>query len=197
MIPIDEIEVLIPEEALQAKVEALGKAVAADFRGKNLLAVGVLKGAWVFAADLVRRIPYHVAVDFIKVSSYGTATESSGEVRFEMDFSDPLQGRHILILEDIVDTGLTLKYLRKNLATRKPASIRICTLLDKPERRRADLDIDYRGFEIPNRFVVGYGLDCAGWFRNLPFVGALTEEQSKILMAHPVGEPERPGAPDR
>ena len=176
-----DLEVLLTEEAIQAKVSELAARIAKDYEGKNPILVGVLKGAWVFLADLVRRIPYSVEVDFIKVSSYGAATESSGEVRFEMDFSRAVEGRDILLVEDIIDTGVTLSYLRKNLATRKPASLKLVILLDKVERRKVDIEIDYRGFEIPDHFVVGYGLDCAEFGRNLPYMAALTPEQAKIL----------------
>jgi hypoxanthine phosphoribosyltransferase len=177
----DELEVLLAEEEIRAKVTEIAGRIAADYEGKPLLMVGVLKGAWVFLADLVRRIPYPVEVDFIKVSSYGKATESTGEVKFEMDFSRAVEGKHLLIVEDIVDTGITLSYLKKNLWTRKPADVKLCTLLDKPERRKVEVAIDYKGFEIPDRFVVGYGLDCAECFRNLPHVAALTPEQAKKI----------------
>lgn len=178
---LSDVEVLIHEDEIERKVVELAARVEKDYRGKPLLVVGVLKGAWVFLADLVRRIPYPVEVDFLKVSSYGKATESSGEVRFEMDFSRAVEGKDVLIVEDIVDTGVTLQYLMKNLATRKPASVKLCVLLDKPARRKADIPIAYRGFEIPDRFVVGYGLDCAEQYRNLPFVAALTNEQAKTI----------------
>ncbi len=181
-IAVEDLEILLPEKDIQAEVKALAGRVASAYEGRPLLLVGVLKGAWVFLADLVRHIPFNVDVDFIKVSSYGNATDSSGEVKFEMDFSHSIQGKDVLIVEDIVDSGLTLKYLKKNLLTRKPASVRVCALLDKPERHQTDVEIDYRGFEIPDRFVVGYGLDCAGFFRNLPSVAALTPEQSSALV---------------
>jgi hypoxanthine phosphoribosyltransferase len=178
---MQDLEVLIPEDRIERKVAELAARVEKDYRGKPLLVVGVLKGAWVFLADLVRRIPYPVEVDFLKVSSYGKATESTGEVRFEMDFSRAVEGKDVLLVEDIVDSGVTLHYLLENLATRKPASCRLCVLLDKPARRKVDIPIAYKGFEISDRFVVGYGLDCAEHFRNLPFIAALTEEQAKAV----------------
>ncbi|MCU0722595.1 MAG: hypoxanthine phosphoribosyltransferase [Planctomycetes bacterium] len=177
----DDLEVLIHEDEIERKVAEMAARVEKDYRGKPLLVVGVLKGAWVFLADLVRRIPYPVEVDFLKVSSYGKATESSGEVRFEMDFSRAVEGKDVLLVEDIVDTGVTLHYLMKNLATRKPASVKLCVLLDKPARRKVEIPIAYRGFEIPDRFVVGYGLDCAEHFRNLPFIASLSEEQARAV----------------
>jgi hypoxanthine phosphoribosyltransferase len=180
---LQDLEILIPEDRIERKVAELAARVEKDYRGKPLLVVGVLKGAWVFLADLVRRIPYPVEVDFLKVSSYGKGTESSGEIRFELDVSRTVEGKDVLIVEDIVDSGVTLHSLLENLATRKPASCRLCVLLDKPARRKVEIQLAYRGFEIPDRFVVGYGLDCAEHFRNLPYVAALTAEQAKACGA--------------
>ncbi|MHC5039296.1 MAG: hypoxanthine phosphoribosyltransferase [Planctomycetota bacterium] len=176
-----ELNVLIPEAALQAKVSELASRIAMDYAGKHPLLVGVLKGAWVFLADLVRQVPFSVEVDFIKVSSYGKSTESSGEVRFEMDLSRPLEGKDILLVEDIIDTGVTIRHLKEALLARNPASLKLVVLLDKAERREVEVDIDYTGFVIPNHFVVGYGLDCAEFGRNLPHVAALTPEQADRL----------------
>ena len=180
---IEELEVLLTAGAIDRRIGEMASEITRVYDGKRLLVVGVLKGAWIFLADLVRRIPADVDVDFIKVSSYGKATESSGEVRFEMDFGRPVENKHVLVVEDIVDTGVTLSYLKKNLLTRKPASLKICALLDKPQRRKAPIDIDFRGFEIPDKFVVGYGLDCAEHYRNLPFIAALTQQQGRELSA--------------
>ncbi|MHC4779880.1 MAG: hypoxanthine phosphoribosyltransferase [Planctomycetota bacterium] len=176
-----ELEVLLSAEKIAGRVDELAAAVAADFEGKNVLVVGVLKGAWVFLADLVRRIPFPVEVDFLKVSSYGRSTVSAGELRFELDLERSLEGREILLVEDIVDTGVTLETLKANLLSRKPAAVKLCSLLDKPSRRVAPVTLDYLGFEIPDKFVVGYGLDCAEAYRNLPYVAALTAEQAQEL----------------
>jgi len=178
---IGDLEVLLSEKDLSAKVEELAGRIARDYRDKDLLVVGVLKGAWVFLADLVRFLPFSVEVDFIRVSSYGTGTESSGRVRFEMDLTGPVEGKHVLLVEDIVDTGITLSALRKDFLARGPADVRICALLDKVDRRKVDVPIEYRGFEIPDRFVVGFGLDCAEWYRNLPYIAALTPAQAERL----------------
>ncbi|MDD4600865.1 MAG: hypoxanthine phosphoribosyltransferase, partial [Negativicutes bacterium] len=140
---------------------------------KEILMIGVLRGAVIFMSDLARAIKVPVAIDFMAVSSYGSSTSSSGIVRILKDLDEEVQGKHVLIVEDIVDSGLTLKYLLENLKTRKPASMKICTLLSKPERRKANIDISYNGFIVPDEFVVGYGLDYAEKYRNLPFIGIL------------------------
>lgn len=139
--------------------------------------VGILKGAFVFLSDLIRYITIPVQVDFMAVSSYGTSTHSSGVVRIMKDLEEGVEGRHVLVVEDIVDTGLTLRYLRENLESRNPASVRVCTLLDKPARRKVEVQVDYNGFRIPDRFVVGYGLDYAERFRNLPYIGILDQKK--------------------
>ena len=170
----DDVErVLIPAATLQDKVRELGQRVAADYQGKQLMLVGVLKGAVVFLVDLARAIPLPLEIDFMAVSSYGAATETSGVVRIIKDLERSLEGKDVLIVEDIVDTGLTLKYLREVLHDRAPASLRICALLNKTKTRKAEVPLDYVGFDIPDRFVVGYGLDHAERYRNLPFVGVL------------------------
>jgi hypoxanthine phosphoribosyltransferase len=169
------LEVLISQEQVRARVRELGAEISRDYEGKELLLLAVLKGAAVFLADLLREISGSVTYDFMATSSYGTDTKSSGVVRLLKDVDKGLAGRHVLIVEDIVDTGLTLSYLLEVLSQREPASLRVCTLLDKPTRRVQPVQIDYCGFTIPDRFVVGYGLDHDEQYRNLPFVGALSE----------------------
>jgi hypoxanthine phosphoribosyltransferase len=166
-------EVLVTAEDLQRRVAELGRQITADYEGRPLLLVGVLKGAVFFLSDLMRYIEVPVEVDFMAVASYGSATDSSGVVRILKDLDAPIEGRDVLIVEDIVDSGLTLQYLLRNLGSRNPASLEVCALLTKPERRKVDLPTRYVGFEIPNRFVVGYGLDYAERYRNLPFVAVL------------------------
>ena len=175
--PADDIaEVLIDEQAIAAKVRALGAAIADDYRGKDLVLVSILKGALPFLADLMRQMPIPLALDFLEVSSYGAATESSGNVRILKDLAKPIEGRDVVVVEDILDTGHTLAYVIEHLHSKQPASVRLCTLLDKPARRIVPIRIDYRGFEIPDKFVVGYGLDYAERYRNLPFIGVLKPE---------------------
>ena len=170
-------EILITEEALQARIVELGEAISSDYQGKNLLAVCILRGAVVFLADLTRQITVPHEIDFMAVSSYGGGrTESSGVVRILMDLMTNIRGRDVLVVEDIVDTGLTLTYIVDNLKTRRPASLRTCALLNKQARRMVDVSVDYVGFEIPDKFVVGYGLDYDEKYRNLPFVGVLKPE---------------------
>jgi hypoxanthine phosphoribosyltransferase len=168
--------ILIPREEISAKVAELGRQISSDYEGQELLAICVLKGAIIFTADLLRHLTIDVTLDSISVSSYGKATHSSGVVRFLKDLDESVEGRHVLVIEDIIDTGLTLKYLAENLQSRKPKSLRICTLLDKPSRRQVDLKPDYLGFTIPDSFVVGYGLDFAQKYRHLPDVGILKPE---------------------
>jgi hypoxanthine phosphoribosyltransferase len=169
-------EVLVEREALVARVDELAAQITADYAGKELLLVGVLKGAIFFMADLARRIDLPVALDFMAVSSYGSSTDSSGVVRILKDLDLEIAGREVLIVEDIIDSGLTLSYLLKNLRNRKPASLEVCALLTKPSRRRTEIPCRYVGFEIPDRFVVGYGLDLAERFRTLDFIGVLAPE---------------------
>lgn len=173
----DMARVLITAEQIQQRVRELGAQITADYAWTdNLLLVGVLKGCAMFMVDLARQIDLPLAIDFIAVASYGASTASSGVVRMLKDLDTDIAGRHILIVEDIIDSGLTLAYLRGQLLRRNPASMRICTLLNKPERRTADVQIDYLGFDIPNEFVVGYGLDYAERYRNLPYIGVLKPE---------------------
>ena len=169
-------ELLLSQEAVQAKVVELGAILDRDYADKKPLMICVLKGALMFMADLTRAMKISLELDFMAVSSYGVSTKSSGVVRILKDLEAGIEGRHIIIVEDIIDTGLTLKYLLENLKSRKPASLKICTLLAKPSRRKVDLTPDYCGFEIEDKFVVGYGLDFAEEYRNLPFIGVLKPE---------------------
>jgi hypoxanthine phosphoribosyltransferase len=170
-------EILLTEEAIQARVAELGRQISADYAGRHLTLVSVLKGSLPFMADLMRAISIPVRIDLMEVSSYGgTSTESSGLVRILKDLSASIQGEDVLIVEDIIDTGLTLNYLVRYLRGKNPASLRICTLLDKPARRLVDIPVDYVGFTIPDQFVVGYGLDYGEVYRNLKFVGVLRPE---------------------
>ena len=165
--------VLISEDELRGHVRALGEAIARDYAKLNPIVVGVLQGAFLFMADLIRAVPIDLTTDFMGVSSYGAGTTSSGVVRLTTDLSLPIDGRDVLIVEDIVDTGHTLEYLKRNLESRRPRSLKVCVLLDKIERRQVDVDLDYIGFTIPNVYVVGYGFDHGGLYRNLRHVAAL------------------------
>jgi hypoxanthine phosphoribosyltransferase len=168
-------ETLVASEDLQRRVAELGEEISRDYEGRDLFMVGVLKGAVLFLADLMRSITVPCEIDFMAVSSYGSQTDSSGVVRILKDLDAPIEGRHVLIVEDIIDSGLTLQYLMRNLKARNPASLEVCSLLTKPERLRVDLSPRYVGFEIPNRFAIGYGLDHAQRYRNLGYVAALEE----------------------
>jgi hypoxanthine phosphoribosyltransferase len=163
-------EVLLSEERIRARVGELGREIARDYAGRPLVVVGVLKGSFVFLADLIRAIDLPISVDFIGISSY-LGTSSTGVVKITSDLSRPIEGQHVLLVEDIVDTGLTMRYLLENLETRRPASLQVCALLEKPARARVKVPIAYRGFVIDDVFVVGYGLDWDGKMRNLPYVG--------------------------
>src|SRR5689334_2131905 len=169
-------EILVQPDELRQRVRDLGAEVTGAYADRDLLLVGVLKGAVFFLADLMRHIDIPCEVDFMAVSSYGSATDSSGVVRILKDLDTAIQGRHVLIVEDIVDSGLTLQYLLRSLGARGPASLEVCALLTKPERRKVELPIRFVGFEIPDRFAIGYGLDFAERYRNLPYVAALTEQ---------------------
>ena len=168
--------ILITSEEIGARVRELGQQITNDYAGKDILMIGVLRGAVIFMSDFARAIKRPIEIDCMAISSYGRSTSSSGVVRILKDLDEVVQGRHILIVEDIIDSGLTLNYLVENLKSRKPASVRICTLLSKPDRRKVDVQVDYNGFIIPDYFVVGYGLDHAGKYRNLPFIGILKPE---------------------
>jgi hypoxanthine phosphoribosyltransferase len=166
--------ILLTEEEVRVKVKELGRRISSDYAGKELLLIGILKGAMIFLADLVREITVPTQFDFMAVSSYGTSSKSSGEVRILKDLEYGVEGRNIIIVEDIVDTGLTLNYLAENLMSRDPASVKICTLLDKPSRRVEPVEIDYNGFIIRDEFVVGYGLDYSDRYRNFPYIMVLS-----------------------
>jgi hypoxanthine phosphoribosyltransferase len=168
-------ETLVAREDLQRRIAEMGAEISRDYEGRELILVGVLKGAVLFLADLMRHIDVPCEIDFMAISSYGSQTDSSGVVRILKDLDSPIKDRDVLIVEDIVDSGLTLQYLMRNLNAREPASLRACALLTKPERLRVDLSPHYVGFEIPNRFAIGYGLDHAQKYRNLDFVAALAE----------------------
>jgi hypoxanthine phosphoribosyltransferase len=172
----DVAEILISEEQIRQRTHELAQEISRDYEGKDLLLVCVLKGGIVFLVDLMRELTIPHSIDFMATSSYGASTESSGVVRILKDLDKPIEGRNVLIVEDIIDTGHTLDYLTRILYERAPASLHICTLLNKQERREVDIPIDYVGFNIPNKFVIGYGLDFGEIYRNLPFVGVLKAE---------------------
>lgn len=170
------IQILVSEEQIKSKVKELGNLISSEYQGKNLVVVGILKGAVVFLSDLIREIKLPLQLDFMAVSSYGMSTHTSGVVRILKDLEGDVAGKDVLIIEDIVDTGLTLSYLKENLFSRNPASLKICTFLDKPSRRKVALTPDFKGYNIPDKFVVGYGLDYSGRYRNLPYIGVLKPE---------------------
>ena len=169
-------KILVSEEQIQQRIQEMGQQLTEEYKDKNPIFLGILKGVVVFFADMIRAVPIHCKMDFMSVSSYGSGTETSGHVVIKKDVSLNIEGRHVVILEDIIDSGLTLSRVIDLLMARKPASLKICTLLDKPDRRVADIDIDMIGFTVPNEFVVGYGLDYNDHYRNLPFVGVLKRE---------------------
>ena len=169
----ETIKVLVSEEEVDARIEALGKQISEDYAGKQVHLICVLKGGVFFMCELAKRITVPVSMDFMSVSSYGNNTSSSGIVKIAKDLDEPLEGKDVLIVEDIIDSGRTLYYLMQLLEKRKPASMKICTLLDKPERRERDVKVEYTGFNIPDKFVVGYGLDYAQKYRNLPYIGVV------------------------
>ena len=168
---MNNIKVLIDEKEIKKRVEYLGKKITKQYKGKELVLICILKGSTYFTADLSRYIENDITLDFMKVSSYGNSTESSGNIELKMDLSTNIKDKDVIIIEDIIDTGYTLKYLKEYLYTKKPNSIKICTLLDKKPRRKIDIEADYVGFEIEDKFVVGYGLDYMEKYRNLPYVG--------------------------
>jgi hypoxanthine phosphoribosyltransferase len=174
---LDKVErILIDEETLANRIKEMGRQITEDYKGKDLVIIAILKGAVIFFSDLAKEIKLPLAMDFMAVSSYGSSTKSSGVVRILKDLDEEIEGRDVLIVEDIVDTGLTLHYLVENLLSRKPNSLKICCCLDKPSRRRAPVKVEYVGFSIPDEFVIGYGLDYAEKYRNLPFIGILSKE---------------------
>lgn len=169
----ESIQILIPSDAIRKRVEELAAQISADYAGRELKLLGVLKGCFVFMADLARAITVPMTCDFMGLQSYGDATHTSGIVQITKDLTDSITGKHVLIVEDIVDTGLTIRYLLQNIQNRLPASVKICTLLYKPESDQAKIALDYVGFRIPQRFVIGYGLDYMGRYRNFPHIGAM------------------------
>ena len=170
--------VLIPEDKVDERIAQLGEQISRDYAGKQVHLIGILKGSIFFICELAKRITVPVTMDFMSVSSYGAGTKSTGVVKLIKDLDEPIEGKDVLVVEDIIDSGHTLSYLLQNLTSRNPASLRLCTLLDKPERREVDVDVDYQGFRIPDEFVIGYGLDYDQRYRNLPYIGvlSLTEE---------------------
>ena len=172
----DILKVLFSEEQLKTRVQELAQQITRDYAGKEIMLIAVLRGSFIFMADLCRAIDLPCTLDFMSVSSYGKGSSSSGQVQITKDLSEDISGRHIIVVEDILDSGNTLSYLLKLLEQRKPASIRLCTLLDKPERRVKQVEVHYSGFSIPDAFVVGYGLDYAEKYRNLPYIGILKPE---------------------
>ncbi|WP_334292612.1 hypoxanthine phosphoribosyltransferase [Natronincola ferrireducens] len=174
-------EILYTKEQISCKVKELGQQITRDYNGEEVIVIGVLKGANIFLGDLIREINLPLYIDFMAVSSYGYSTQTSGVVKILKDLDLEVENKHVLIIEDIVDTGLTLKYLTENLRSRKLASLKICTLLDKPSRRKCDLYLDYVGFDIPDEFIVGYGIDYAEKYRNLPFIATLKPEVYESL----------------
>ena len=169
----EKFKVFIPEEEIQKRVRELGEEISRDYEGREIDVVGILKGCMMFMTDLIRCIHRPLTCDFLRVSSYGNAQTSSGVVRFDFDVTQPITGKHVLLIEDIIDTGLTIRYVLDNLMARKPASLKVCTLLDKRANRKVEVPIDYVGFSIPNKFVLGYGLDYEGKWRNLPYIAVL------------------------
>jgi hypoxanthine phosphoribosyltransferase len=191
----DMAEVLITEEALAKRIAELGAQITEEYQGKRLLLLGVLKGAVIFLVDLARQIQLSLEIDFMAISSYGASTQSSGIVRILKDLEDSVEGQHILVVEDIVDSGLTLDYLLRSLAARGPASIKVCGLLVKEREREHAVPVDYVGFTIPDKFVVGYGLDFAERYRNLPYIGVLRPElYERADSEAPDAAPSPPGA---
>lgn len=171
----DKISVLISEEKVEKKIQELAERITRDYEGKQVHLICVLKGSIFFTCELAKKIPLPVTLDFMSVSSYGNATESSGRVRIVKDLDESIENKDVIVIEDIIDSGRTLSYLMDMLSARKPASLKLCTLLDKPERRVTDVSVDYIGFEIPDKFVVGYGLDYGQKYRNLPYIGVVEE----------------------
>jgi len=167
------LDILITEENIKKRVSELGKKISIDYKGKEIVAIGILKGAWVFMADLVREIEIPVMCDFIGVSSYGDAAVSSERVKLISDIRIPVNGKDVLLIDDIIDTGFSIKFVKDYIKSKNPAGIKMCVLLDKPSRRKEDIHVDYTGFTIPDRFVVGYGLDYAEKYRNLPYIAAV------------------------
>lgn len=171
--------ILFTEEQIKVRVEELGKQISADFKGEDIVVIGLLKGCFMFIADLMRAIDTNVAVDFMVVSSYGSGVVSSGEIKVRKDYSIDIEGKNVLVIDDILDTGRTLAFVKDYLIVKSPKTIKLCTLLDKPERKTSKVEVDYVGFSVPDEFVVGYGLDYDEKYRNLPFIGVLKPEVYK------------------
>ena len=171
--------ILFTEEQIKARVDELGKQISADFKGEDIVVIGLLKGCFMFIADLMRAIDTNVAVDFMVVSSYGSGVVSSGEIKVRKDYSIDIEGKNVLVIDDILDTGRTLAFVKDYLIVKSPKTIKLCTLLDKPERKTSKVEVDYVGFSVPDEFVVGYGLDYDEKYRNLPFIGVLKPEVYK------------------
>ena len=169
--------ILIDEQKIENRVREIGAQITADYKDKDLVVIGILKGAVLFMADLIKKINVPLSIDFMAVSSYGKSTRSSGIVRILKDLDEEIEGKDVLIVEDIVDTGLTLKFLAENILSRNPKSLKVCCLLDKPSRRKVAVSVDYVGFEIPDEFVVGYGLDYDQKYRNIPFIGVIENNE--------------------
>ncbi len=169
----NSLDILITEDEIKKRVSELGKKISADYSGREILAIGILKGAWIFMADLVRNIKIPVMCDFIGISSYGNATVSSERVKLISDIRIPVNGKDVLLIDDIIDTGFSINFVKDYIESKNPAGIKVCVLLDKPSRRKEDIHVDYTGFTIPDRFVVGYGLDYAEKYRNLPYIAAV------------------------
>lgn len=175
----ETVRVLIPEDKLEERISQLAEEISRDYEGKVVHLIGILKGSVFFVCELAKRLTVPVTMDFMSVSSYGSGTKSTGVVKLIKDLDEPLEGRHVIVVEDIIDSGYTLSYLLKNLSSRNPASLRLSTLLDKPERRKKDVEVDYQGFTIPDEFVIGYGLDYDQRYRNLPYIGVLSLEEEE------------------
>lgn len=173
----EQVRIMLSEEKVDERIAELAKQISEDYAGRSVHLVCILKGSIFFTCELAKRITVPVTLDFMSVSSYGADTKSSGVVKLVKDLDEPLEGKDVIVIEDIIDSGRTLSYLLENLGRRKPASLRLCTLLDKPDRRVTDVKVDYTGFEIPDEFVVGYGLDYAQRYRNLPYIGVISFEE--------------------
>ena len=173
----EKVRVMIPEEQLEERIAQMAEQISADFAGQEVHLICILKGSVFFTCELAKRITVPVTMDFMSVSSYGSGTKSSGVVRLSKDLDEAIQGKNVIVIEDIIDSGRTLGYLLENLQSRRPAALRLCTLLDKPDRRVVDVTVDYTGFEIPDEFVVGFGLDFDQRYRNLPYIGVISFEE--------------------
>ncbi len=173
----ENVSVLIPEDKVEERISQLAEEISRDYAGKTVHLIGILKGSVFFVCELAKRLTIPVTMDFMSVSSYGSGTRSTGVVKLIKDLDDPIMDKDVLVVEDIIDSGNTLSYLLKNLSDRKPASIKLCTLLDKPERREKEVYVDYQGFQIPDEFVIGYGLDYDQRYRNLPYIGVMHLEE--------------------